>query len=130
MNRVRSILGLIGGVFLVLSSAAHSILGWKQLSSELAATNATADLVLGIRLGWQFGGIIMLALGSMLIVLFLTRLRGSNTPTFPAGIVSVAYLIFGIWALIISSFDFFFMVFIVPGVLLAIASTGGNAKGR
>jgi hypothetical protein len=130
MNRWRSILGLIAAFLLILSSAAHSILGWKELSTQLAATNAPGDLVLGLRLGWQFGGVVMLALGLMLGLLFLKRFRGSDTPTFPALIVGLAYLAFGGWALVVSRFDLFFLVFIIPGVLFVVASVGGRAKGQ
>ena len=127
MNRVRAALGLVAGVLLVLSSGAHSFLGWKQLGSQLASTNAPEDLVMGLKLGWMFGGVVMLTLGAMVLVIFLARLRGRSAPIFPAILISIAYLVFGVWALVVSNFDLFFLVFIIPGALLAIASTPGQA---
>jgi hypothetical protein len=57
-------------------------------------------------------------------------LRGAAAPRVPAAIVSVAYLVFGAGALAVSG-DPFFLVFIVPGLLLAFASFGrDNAEGR
>lgn len=130
MNRGRNTCGLIAAFLLILSSAAHSILGWKELSAKLTATNAPEDLVRGLRIGWHFGGAVMLALGVMMGVLFFRRFRGSDTPTFPALIVALAYLVFGAWGLVVSSFDLFFLVFIVPGVLLVIASVGAHKQSQ
>jgi hypothetical protein len=53
--KTKSILGLIAGVILLLSAFAHSILGWKAMSDQLAQTNAPPDLVQG-RLGVRRSG--------------------------------------------------------------------------
>ena len=53
--KIKTIFGLIGCLLLVLSSGAHSILGWKAMSEQLAQTNAPADLVLGLEIDWKFG---------------------------------------------------------------------------
>lgn len=63
MGRARSILGVVTGFLLILSAAAHSLLGWKQLKSELEPLHAPADLVRAIGAGWNFGGAAMLAFG-------------------------------------------------------------------
>ena len=126
MNRVRIVLGFIAGALLVLSSAAHSFLGWKEMGAQLASTNAPADLVQGLRMGWLWGGVAMLTLGVVVLLLFACRLRGNDVPMFPAAIISIAYLLFGVWAFLSSSFDPFFLVFIIPGALLAVASIGGR----
>ena len=122
MSRTRAVLGLTAGVMLILSSAAHSILGWRALSGELAAAHVPAELVLGLQVGWQFGGVAMLAFGVILLGLFARRWRGEPVSLLPAAIVAAAYLGFGGWALLASNFDPFFLVFIVPGVLLALAA--------
>jgi hypothetical protein len=122
MTRVRTIFGLIGGAILILSSAAHSLLGWKQLRGELASAQAPSDLVLGVAIGWHFGGVAMLAFGCIIISLFLKQLKGENVSSFPALVVALAYLCFGSWALIVSHMNPFFLVFIVPGFLLAVAA--------
>jgi hypothetical protein len=126
MSKVRSILGLISGVILVLSSGAHTFMGWQALGAELAKTNAPAELVTGLEIGWKWGGVAMLAFGITVIAIFLKRYRGEPASTFGAALVSVAYIAFGAWALVHSNFDPFFFVFIVPGVLLALASSGGR----
>jgi hypothetical protein len=121
MARGRAVLGLIAGGMLILSSAAHSLLGWPALSAQLAAAPVPADLLLGVQIGWQFAGVAMLAFGIVVVALFAKRLRGENASTGPAAVVAATYLAFGCWALVASRFEPFFLVFIVPGVLLALA---------
>ncbi|MEP7272446.1 MAG: hypothetical protein ABI882_13165 [Acidobacteriota bacterium] len=122
MAKVRAILGVIAGVLLILSSAAHALLGWKAISAQLASVQVPADLLTGLRIGWQFGAAVMLALGIIVVILFSKRLRGEMASTMPAVVISIAYLSFGIWAMIVSNFDPFFLVFLIPGSLLAVAS--------
>lgn len=124
MSKLRSVLGLIAGAMLVLSSGAHTFLGWQALGAELAKTNTPAELVTGLEIGWKWGGAAMLAFGAIVIAVFLKRLRGEPASTFAPAVVSVAYIAFGAWALVHSNYDPFFFIFIVPGVLLALASTG------
>lgn len=124
MSKLRSILGLFAGVILVLSSGAHTFMGWQALGAELAKTNAPAELVTGLEIGWKWGGAAMLVFGMTVVATFLKRYRGDPASTFVPALVSVAYIGFGAWALVHSNFDPFFFTFIVPGVLLALASTG------
>jgi uncharacterized membrane protein YhaH (DUF805 family) len=122
MTRVRTVLGLIAGAMLVLGSAAHSFLGWPALQGRLAAAQAPSDLVLGLKIGWLFGGVSILAFGVIVLAIFSKRFRGKSASTLPALVIAAAYLGFGFWALVASRFDPFFLVFIVPGFLLAAAS--------
>ena len=121
MSKARDVAGATAAVLILLSSAAHTVLGWKALSAELDAAHVQGDLLLGLRMGWYFGGVAMLLLGIILLALFAARLRGESRPLLPAAVVAIGYLAFGAWALGISG-NPFFTVFIVPGVLLAAAS--------
>ncbi|MEO8502189.1 MAG: hypothetical protein ABI565_14810 [Vicinamibacteria bacterium] len=42
--------------------------------------------------------------------------------------VALGYLSFAAWAIVTTGFDPFFMVFIVPGVLLLVASLGSFGR--
>jgi len=122
MNRFRSILGLVVGFTMILSAAAHSLLGWKLLRAELEAQHASAELVESLGLGWRFGGVAMLAFGCIVLALFTKRLRGGPVSMLPANVIGTTYVIFGAGALLVTHFDPFFLVFAVPGTLLLIAS--------
>jgi len=122
MARVRAVLGLIASLIMIFSSAMHSLLGWSWLRGQLAAARVPPDLTFGLKVGWQFGGVAMLAFGLILLALFVKRLRGESVSSLAAVVVAVAYLGFGVWALFASDFDPFFSIFIVPGVLLLVAS--------
>ena len=121
MRQFQNMLGLLAGAILVLSSAAHSVLGWKQMQSSLAATNAPPDLVQGLRIGWLFGGVAILTFGCIALAMFANRLRGRTVSLLPTALIALAYLWFGAWALVTSGNPFFY-IFIVPGAMLAIAS--------
>jgi hypothetical protein len=122
MDRFRSIVGLVAGVAMMLSAAAHSLLGWRQLKSELEPLHAPAELVRAIGTGWNFGGAAMLAFGFIVVALFTHRLKGRSVTLRPAIVIGTTYVAFGAGALVVNDFDPFFLVFVIPGVLLLIAS--------
>lgn len=109
---------------LLLSSGAHTLLGWPSQAGELAKTTTPAELATGLEIGWKWGGVAMLAFGIMVVATFMKRLRGERVWMLPAALIAVSYLAFGAWALYRSNFDPFFFVFVVPGALLAIAVSG------
>jgi hypothetical protein len=120
--KFKSALGLVAGALLILSAGAHTILGWKAMSDQLAQTNAPPDLVMGLRMGWTFGGPVMLVFGILCITTFWKRFRGVPSPTLAPVLIAISYIAFAAWAAFETGGDPFFMLFLVPGVLLAIAS--------
>lgn len=128
MNRFRTVLGMSGGVLLLVSTAMHSTLGWQHMRSELVKVNAPPALVFGFEVGWQFGGVAMAAFGLVALSLLVRRMRGLPAPAAPLWIVALAHGGFGAWALVSSSFDPFFWIFIVPAALIAIAAPGSEPR--
>ena len=124
MQRGRLGLGLLAGIMLVASSAAHSLLGWPQLRQRLTDAHAPVDLIVALSLGWYFAGLAMLTFGVLVILLFADALKRRPVSLRPALLVGLAYLVFGTWSLTVSSLDPFFLVFLVPGVLLLVAAWG------
>ncbi len=128
MSRVRKVLGWVAGVLLVLSAAAHSLLGGKELRAALVAAQVPADLLRGTMIGWHFGGVAMLAFGLVVLHSFSRPSGAAAISLFPARIVAVTYLGFGAAALLFTGFDPFFLVFVVPGLLLGLAAFGKPAR--
>jgi hypothetical protein len=129
MNKLRSGLGLLAAAIVLLSSFAHSILGWRALGGELAKTNTPADLVTGLEIGWRWGGIAMVPFGLILLSTFWPRFsRRPGPPVLPAALISVTYLAAGAWAFVHSNYDPFFFTFIVPGALMAVAVSGREQR--
>lgn len=122
MSRLKTILGWISGALLVTSSGAHSLAGWRVMRAQLERANASPDLILALSLGWQFGGTAMLVFGLIVLGLFWLRMRGRELSLWPAGLIGIAYLTFGACALLLSHFDKFFLVFLVPGILLCVGT--------
>ena len=121
VSRSRSLIGLVAGAFLVLSSAAHSLLGWKELSAELAKVQATPDLIHNLGIGWHFGGAAMLTFGSIALWTFWQTWQGHAVSLAPTGLIALLYVAFGVWALA-SSGNPFFLIFIIPGLMMGFAS--------
>ena len=127
MNKARNILGAITGIILILSSGAHSFLGWKSMREQLITANAPEDLITGLGIGWNFAGLAIFIFGCILLGVFIPRIRGYFAPLWPARLIGIAYTIAGLIAYKMSSNNFFMTVFVVPGVLIALASWGGEA---
>jgi len=121
MRRFRTILGLVAGAMMILSGAAHSLLGWKELRAALEQARPPDELIRPLGIGWNFGGAAMLAFGCILVTLFSKRLKGA-TSLMPAIVIGTTYVTFGVWAFAASHFDPFFLVFVVPGLMVLIAS--------
>jgi len=121
LSRTRSILGILAGVLMIASAVAHSLLGWPQLRAQLAQSSVPDDLAQGLAAGWHFGAAAMLTFAGIVLWTFFRRLQGRAAPLVPPAIISAAYLAFGAGALAVMG-DPFFLVFIVPGLLLAAAS--------
>src|SRR5690242_6314969 len=121
MRKLRAALGLLAGIIMVLSSAAHSLLGWKQFQTALEKLQAPPDLILGLAIGWYFGGVAIITFGCIAIVVFASALRGRAVSLLPTTLIAIAYTAFGIGALAVSR-NPFFLIFIVPGLMLAFAS--------
>ena len=115
-------MGILAGALIVLSGGAHAFLGWPAIAQRLSVTNAPADLIAGLRVAWQFGGVAMLALGAIVLMTFAPA-AGPRSTRF-ATLIGVLYVAFGGWALAATR-DAFFLIFVVPGVLLVTASLAG-----
>ena len=122
MYRFRAVLGIVTGGFLLLSSGAHSILGWKALGAELSEAALPAELMTSVKIGWQFGGVAMFGFGCVTILLFTALLRKRRVSLQPALIIGLLYSVFATWALVSSNADPFFLIFLIPGITLIACS--------
>ena len=122
MRHVKIVLGMTAAALMIASSLAHSLFGWKALRRALHEVGAPHDLILALSLGWQFGGTAMLVFGLTVMAVYWLRLRGRPVSQWPAVLIGITYLCFGICALLLSHLDPFFLVFIVPGVVLLVAT--------
>jgi hypothetical protein len=122
MQRGRLVLGLIAGVMILATSAAHSLLGWPRLRHALTEADTPADLIVGLSIGWHFAGLAMLVFGALTILLFADALRLRPVSLRPVLLIALAYLVFGTWSLTVSSLDPFFLAFLLPGILLLVGT--------
>lgn len=130
MTALRALAGLLAGVVMAASSYAHSVLGWPQLRAQLAQHNVPADLAKGLGVGWVFGGVCMLGYGLVALWMFSQAWRAVPVALAPARLIGLTYLAFGIGAMVVNGGDPFYVVFIVPALLLLYASLGSGAPRR
>ncbi len=122
MSAGRALAGILAGTLLLLSSAAHAFFGWAQLRQALAGASVPEELIQGVGIGWQFGGAAMLGFGVIVVWQFVGHLRGRPTPLLPSRVIAGIYLLFGAGAMALTGFNPFFLVFLIPGLLLAVAA--------
>lgn len=127
MTMPRLLAGFLAALVITASSIAHSVLGWPVMRGRLAETTAPADLVLGLGIGWVFGGVCMAAFGVMSLWMLSQAWRGQVITLAPLRVIALTYVAFGIGAWQVSGGDPFYAVFVVPGLLLLFASAGSNA---
>jgi len=120
MPRLRNVLVTIASVILIASSGAHSLLGWPGLRAKLVATNAPADLIQGLAMGWHFAGISMLVFG--ILTLWMLRLSSGTSIRLPLLLTGAAYVLFGLGCAVVIGWDPFLLIFLVPGALLSAAA--------
>ena len=123
MSRIRIILGFVAGAILIASSGAHAFLGWPAIRLQLLRAHVPNDLLGGMMVVWQFGGVAMLTFGCIVLWLFTNLINGRSVSLRPALLIGIAYVAFGLWALAIGGLSPFFLLFIIPGLLLIAAST-------
>ena len=122
MSRLPRVLAIIAAVILVLSSGAHSLLGWPALRAKLADANVPADLVAGLGMGWHFAGVAMLVLGILVFWLLAESRRSGANVVLPLQIIGGAYELFAIGCFALLGWDPFLLTFLVPGTLLSVAA--------
>lgn len=123
MSKTRAVLGVIAGIMLILSSVAHSTLGWRGLSQQLTAEGVPNDLLQGVKAGWQFAGLAMLVFGVIALVFAFDVWRGVVVRKTPLLTMGIGYVGFFLWALTLGGWNPFLLVFLIPGILLLIAAS-------
>jgi uncharacterized membrane protein YhaH (DUF805 family) len=103
-------------------------MGGKAMASQMEAAHVPLDLSRGLLVGWHFGGVAMFAFGIIAVTVFAKRLRGESVSALPAVVIGLAYLGFGIWALAISGLNPFYIIFIVPALMLLAGSSGRTSQ--
>ena len=122
MPRLPRALTLVAAVIVILSSGAHSLLGWPGLRTQLAAASAPAALIDGLAMGWHFGGMMMLVIGVVILWLVAVGRDGTTNVWLPLFVIGLAYELFAIGCAVLLGFDPFLFIFLIPGALLSCAA--------
>ena len=113
--------------FLMLSSLAHGILGWKAMSAELVRTGVSPDLLAELATGWYLGSVAMVAFAVIVFSSWLEARGKGPAGRAAAATIALVYFGFGMLAFLFRSFDRHFLIaFVIPGVLLGVAVLKSN----
>ena len=119
--RWKAMVGMIAGVMLLMGGFAHSLIGWPELLSQMAIAQIAFDLSRGMQVAWHFGGMAMLVFGAIVLPIFLSAWKGKAVSIQPSLVIGIAYLVFGVWAILKVETNPFFLFFLIPGTLLVVA---------
>lgn len=129
--KIRAVAGIVGGLLLLLSSAAHAFLGWPAVSAAIKTTNATAELTTDLMVGWMFGSVAMLTFGLIVLLFGLRLWRGCEADRRPVMVIAACYFGFGLAAFAWTHYDPHFVGFMVIGAIVAVAaSTPGKDQAK
>ncbi len=120
-SRARLIVGLVGSLAMLASSLPHSLMGWPAQREVLRQSQVPADTVLGLSIGWYFGGLAIAVFGLIATLSFVQVLRGHAPHMRATTIIGTAYMGFGLWAWFVTR-EPFPLVFIVPGLMVLTGS--------
>jgi hypothetical protein len=96
--------------------------GVAGIRAELARSAATPDLVAGVQMAWYFGGMAMLVFGVIVVALFRAAQQGRGVPVAVVAAIGCGYLAFGAIEFIITGYQPFTVIFMLPAALLLAAS--------
>lgn len=127
MSRTRIVLGGVAAAFLALSALAHGLGGWPAQRTALHAIGADPALVHALGAGWLFGSVAMGVFAVLGLRAARLAWRGSPDPPGPMRLVGGAYAAFGLAAIAAQRGNWFFLVFVIPGLVL-VWSAGGSPR--
>jgi hypothetical protein len=127
---MKAILAVIAGAFILLSAIAHGFAGWPAMGAELTKIQAPADLVGTLAAGWLFGSAAMAALGTIVIVAAVRLRRGDASGAFALRVIGACYFVFGLIAFVAQGYEWFFLNFVVTGLLAGAPVIGGDVRHR
>ena len=122
--KAQAVVGGIGGILLVASSLAHTLLGLPPLRASLRQVGADRDLMETVTVGWLFGSVAMLSFGLILLIRSVRLTRGKTVESAPSLIIGICYVLFGLTAFLSTGLNPHFLGFILIGVLVAVSAVG------
>jgi len=115
----RSVVLLIAGALLVMSSLAHACRSWPPLRAALVQAQVDAGSLRAVAVAWFFSSAAILTFAAIVIATAWAIWRGRATSPLPVLLVAAAYLLFGIATLFYEGQSRHFLFFVVLAGLMA-----------
>lgn len=122
-SRWPAVVGLVAGVVILLSAAAHARSGWDTYAALVrdpeTAANVERDVVGGLYAGWIWGSFAMAAFGCIVLRQAWCGWRRRAVDRAVVAAISLAFGGFGTWAYALRGQPHF-LAFLVTGGLVAV----------
>ncbi len=119
MSKFFAITGLIGGLFALLSAFAHAFAGWPAMAAPLDQAQVAPDIEGALMVGWCWGSFTLAGTGLVVLGQAWNALRGQRVDRITVGFVSMTYIAFGIWAMLMRDLNPHFLGFVLIGLFSA-----------
>ncbi|GDX82861.1 hypothetical protein LBMAG42_46720 [Deltaproteobacteria bacterium] len=117
---LRLIVAGLCAALLALSAFGHSVIGWSVLAPEVKAAGADDEMLTTLAISWRLGGAAMLIFSALVVDTLRRHRRDARVSLAPLVIIGAGYCLYGAWAFVTSGMEpFFFVLFVVPGAVLA-----------
>lgn len=113
---IAEILILLTGVIILAGGVAHGAVAWPELSARLRQMDVDSETISVLFIGWTFGSLAMVTMGTILIIAFAQLRRGFAGARWAVLSVGILYVFFGAGALYLRDMNPHFFFFVGLGV--------------
>lgn len=120
-HRFAAGLALGAGLLMMLGAIPHAFLAWPHFRGELLAAAVDADVVGAIAAAWRFGSVMMVATGLVVVLQGARAWRGAAMSARVVGPIALAWLGYGIVAMVARDGSTHLLAYVVAGSLALLA---------
>lgn len=129
--KVATVLIVLGGLLMLLSSLAHAFQGWPAMEEGLAPHPVDAEIAASLAVGWIWGSACMAGLGALTLACLPGVRRGERSARVATAVAGLTWALFGAGALYWRWPNTHFLAFVlVGGLVLAGVASQPRGGGR
>jgi hypothetical protein len=114
---------------MVLGAIPHAFLAWPHFRTGLLAAAVDPDVVGAIEAAWRFGSVMMVATGLVMVLQGVRAWRGAALSPFVVGPLGLAWLGYGVVAMLARDRSTHLLAYVVAGSLALAALGLDRARG-
>jgi hypothetical protein len=120
-DRLAAVLATSAGLLMMFGAVPHAFFAWPHFRGALEASPIDADVVGAVGAAWRFGSVMMVATGGVVALAGLRAWRGRALDALVIGPIAVAWLGYGIAAMVARDGSPHLLAYVVAGALAVTA---------